>query len=248
MPHLPTELPDQLLQIADRLTARLSDLVFDPPVTHVYNPLVYARAGFDRYLRCYANGPKPVMLVGMNPGPWGMAQTGVPFGDPPSVKSWLAIDVPIDHPASQHPKRPVTGFASPRREVSGRRLWGWAKARFETPAHFFKTFFVVNYCPLMFMEASGRNRTPDKLPVSQRKPLLEACDEALYHTAAALQAVWVIGIGKFAADRVAHALKNGSFKTGRITHPSPANPKANQGWAALVDRELHELGLGDLLP
>ena len=248
MPHPPNELPERLLQIADSLTARLSDLVFDPPVSHIYNPLVYARAGFDCYLRRYATGPKPVMLVGMNPGPWGMAQTGVPFGDPLSVKSWLAIDVPIDHPASQHPKRPVSGFASPRREVSGRRLWGWAKARFETPARFFKTFFVVNYCPLMFMETSGRNRTPDKLPVSQRKPLIEACDDALYQTAAALRAVWVIGIGKFAADRVDHALNTDNFKTGRITHPSPANPKANQDWTALADRELKDLCLGNLLP
>jgi single-strand selective monofunctional uracil DNA glycosylase len=217
-------------------------------VSHVYNPLIYARAGFQRYLEHCATGSKQVLLVGMNPGPWGMAQTGVPFGDPVCVKSWLKIEASIDRPPAMHPKRPVAGFNSRRREVSGQRVWGWAQKRFDTPARFFASFLVINYCPLVFMEASGRNRTPDKLPVAERKPLLDACDHALRQTAACLDAHWVIGIGNFAAQSVARALAGSSCHTGRITHPSPANPKANRGWATLIEQELTAMGLADLLP
>jgi len=33
------------------------------------------------------------------------------------------------------------------------------------------------------------------------------------------------------------------LKVGRITHPSPANPKANRGWESMVEWELSELGI-----
>jgi len=42
----------------------------------------------------------------MNPGPWGMAQTGVPFGEINAVKDWLGINAEVDKPQKQHPKRP----------------------------------------------------------------------------------------------------------------------------------------------
>src|SRR5688572_32536315 len=95
----------------------------------------------------------------MNPGPFGMAQTGVPFGDVAMVRDWLGIVAAVAKPRDEHPKRPVLGFECQRSEVSGARLWGWARARFGTPQRFFERFFVANYCPLAFMESSGANRT-----------------------------------------------------------------------------------------
>jgi single-strand selective monofunctional uracil DNA glycosylase len=232
-----------LAAITNRLIRDLDKLAFAGPVTHVYNPLRYARRPYDQYLKIYGRTAVEVVLVGMNPGPWGMAQTGVPFGDVTAVRDWLGIRAPVGKPAREHPKRPVEGFDCHRSEVSGQRLWGWARERFGTPEAFFARFFVANYCPLMFLEENGRNRTPDKLPVAERKPLLEACDRALRDTLAVLAPRFVVGIGRFAAQRVEIASAGQGFALGRITHPSPANPKANRGWSALVAKELRALGI-----
>lgn len=123
----------------------------------------------------------------MNPGPFGMAQTGVPFGEVELVRDWLGIDTKIGKPPREHPKRPIEGFACQRREISGQRLWGFARARFERPERFFARFFVWNYCPLLFLEASGRNLTPDKLRAAERAPLEAACDGALRRAIAILR-------------------------------------------------------------
>jgi single-strand selective monofunctional uracil DNA glycosylase len=172
-----------------------------------------------------------------------MAQTGVPFGDAEFVKGWLGIDGEVGTPPLQHPKRAVLGFQCSRGEVSGQRLWGWARDRFGSPEAFFRRFWVGNYCPLVFMEESGRNRTPDRLKRSEKMALFEACDEALRRTVRWVRPRYVIGVGNFAAQRAATALSGQAVLIGRITHPSPANPKANRGWAELVERELDDLGL-----
>jgi single-strand selective monofunctional uracil DNA glycosylase len=235
-------------QIIEALNRELEALRFAPPVTHVYNPLDYAKAAYLQYAERYGRGRRPVVLLGMNPGPWGMAQTGVPFGDVTVVVEWLAVQAPVGRPAVMHPKRPVEGGACRRGEVSGRRLWGWARDVFGTPQRFFETFFVANYCPLVFMEASGRNRTPDKLPVGERRLLEAACDRALVALADLMQPGHVIGVGAFAAASARRALVETSVSVGQITHPSPANPRANRDWAARVAVELSELGLGALRP
>jgi single-strand selective monofunctional uracil DNA glycosylase len=229
--------------ITDSLVAELQLLHFGLPVTHVYNPLEYARAPYDLYLDLYSKRSTEVVLLGMNPGPWGMAQTGVPFGEVTAVRDWLRIEAPVSSPAELHPKRPVEGFACPRSEVSGRRLWGWAKERFKTPERFFARFFVANYCPLLFIESSGRNRTPNNLRPVEKKPLLEICDLALRHTVQWLEPRYVVGVGRFATERAEVSLAGLDLTTGRITHPSPANPKANRGWDNLVTRELRDLGI-----
>jgi len=229
--------------IVDRLAADVSRLTFRPPVTHVYNPLVYARDGYDQYTARFGNSPKEVLFVGMNPGPWGMSQTGVPFGEIETVRQWMGIHTRVSIPDSTHPKRPVEGIHCRRREISGKRLWGWARQRFGTPDVFFSRFFVANYCPLMFVESSGKNRTPDKLPAVERRALQDACDKALRDVVTLLKPTFVVGIGRFSAERIAAVLADKSVTTGRIIHPSPANPKANKGWNGLIEAELEALGI-----
>jgi single-strand selective monofunctional uracil DNA glycosylase len=238
-----TDAPAALLEASDALVRALARLRFTPPVTPVYQPLEYARAAWGSYLERYGAGPKEVILVGMNPGPFGMAQTGVPFGEVELVRDWLGIDAVIDRPRREHPKRLVEGFACTRREVSGQRLWGWARDRFEKPERFFSRFFVANYCPLLFLEASGRNRTPDKLPAAERTPLEAACDAALRRTVEILRPGLVVGVGGFAEARARTALAGLDVSIGRIPHPSPASPTANRGWAPQAEAALRELGV-----
>mgnify|MGYP001619344429 FL=1 len=229
--------------IADRLRREVLRLGFANPVTHVYNPLDYAWEPHARYLERYGRGRKEVILLGMNPGPWGMAQTGVPFGEVNFVRDWLGINEPVGKPKREHPQRLVTGFACKRSEVSGARLWGWAKENFVTPQRFFAQFFVANYCPLMFMEATARNRTPDKLPLLEREPLFAACDCALRRTVEALQPRYVIGVGVFAESRACEALAGMNVTIGGILHPSPASPAANRNWPAKATTQLARLGI-----
>ncbi|MCH7666221.1 MAG: single-stranded DNA-binding protein [Acidobacteria bacterium] len=232
-----------LISSARRLSREVSELGFGEPVTHVYNPLDYAWIPHRLYLERYGAAPKEVVLVGMNPGPWGMAQTGVPFGEVSLVRDWLRIESAVKVPLDQHPRRPIEGFSCRRSEVSGRRIWGWARDRFGTPEVFFERFFVANYCPLSFMEESGRNLTPDKLPADEREPLLEICDRALVRAVEALEPDLVIGIGKWAEDRARRALEKLDVRIGRILHPSPASPLANRGWAEQAERQLEDLGV-----
>ncbi len=232
-----------LTAIARELSRAAGRLEFGPPVERVYNPLDYAWRPHRLYLERYGGAPKEVVLVGMNPGPWGMAQTGVPFGEVGLVRDWLGLEAPVSKPAAEHPKRPVEGFACRRSEVSGRRLWGWAKRRFGTPERFFARFFVANYCPLSFLEESGRNRTPDRLPAAEKGELLAICDRALAASVERLRPRVVVGVGRFAEGRARAALAGSGVAVGRVLHPSPASPAANRGWEREMERGLAALGV-----
>ena len=231
------------ISISRWLARHVQGLRFGPPTACAYNPLVYARRPHEAYLVRYARQGVETLLVGMNPGPWGMAQTGVPFGEVAMVREFLGIDETVGRPRVMHPKRPIEGFACGRSEVSGRRFWGWARDRYRTATHFSRAFLVTNYCPLVFMEASGANRTPDKLPAGEREPLFELCDEALRRLVAWCNPQRVVGVGAFAAARAAVALREADVPIGMILHPSPASPAANRGWAQEAERQLRSLGI-----
>ena len=231
-----------LIDVSKWMKKALAPLEFGLPVTHVYNPLEYAWKPHERYLKKFS-GPTEILLLGMNPGPFGMAQTGVPFGEVNLVRDWMGLQSPVGKPDPEHPKRKIEGFACPRSEVSGARLWGWAKETFGTADDFFARFYVANYCPLVFMEESGKNRTPDKLPVHERAPLETICDEALRRTIDIMAPQHLVGVGQFAETRLRKVAGDG-VAVGRVLHPSPASPAANRGWAAAARRDFEKLGIG----
>lgn len=231
-----------LHSISKRLSADVDKLTFAEPVTHVYNPLDYAWELHADYLERFGNRGARILLLGMNPGPWGMAQTGVPFGEVNFVRDWMGLHGTVKAPKNEHPKRPIEGLQCSRSEVSGARLWGWAQRSFVTPEAFFDRFFVWNYCPLSFMEESGRNRTPDKLPASEREELFAVCDKRLAEVAETLDVERVIGVGAFAEKQARKAI-NMDIEFGRILHPSPASPKANAGWEDAIALELNAMGI-----
>ena len=78
---------------ARTLSDTLDSLRFAPPESHVYNPLTYAWAPNAAYLRRYGQGRKRVVFVGMNPGPFGMVQTGVPFGEIAAVRDAILAEL-----------------------------------------------------------------------------------------------------------------------------------------------------------
>lgn len=233
----------QLIDAAQELSAQVARLRFAEPITHIYNPLEYAWPAHEQYLRQFGSGKKRVVFLGMNPGPFGMTQTGVPFGEVAAVRDWMKIHAAIGKPAKEHPKRPVAGFDCIRSEVSGRRLWGLFAERFGAPEKFFAEHFVVNYCPLVFCEVSGRNFTPDKLPAAEQARLFAVCDEHLRRVLEILEPEWLIGVGGFALARGETVSEKVNVKLGKILHPSPASPAANRGWSQAVTKQLVELGI-----
>ena len=235
-------LADALVEAARNLNAAVDSMRFAAPVSHVYNPLDYAWAPNELYLRRYGASRKRVIFVGMNPGPFGMVQTGVPFGEIDTVRDWLGLEAEVGRPVTENPKRPIEGFDCTRSEVSGRRLWGLFRERFGSPEAFFAEHYVANYCPLAFFDG-GRNLTPDKLPVAESAPLEAACDAHLRRVVELLEPEWVIGVGVWAEGRARAALAGTPVQFGRVLHPSPASPAANRGWSPAATRQLVEQGV-----
>lgn len=238
----PSDTARAAIAAARTLSDTLALMRFAPPVSHVYDPLTYAWPVHETYLTRFAATPKRVVFLGMNPGPFGMAQTGVPFGEIEIVRDWLGLSGTVSKPPVENPKRPVEGFACTRSEVSGRRLWGLFRERFGSAETFAQDHFVANYCPLAFFDG-GRNLTPDKLPVAESGPLMAACDKHLRALIDALQPEWVVGVGAWAEQRAAQALAGRNLRIGRVLHPSPASPAANRGWSPAATRQLVDLGI-----
>lgn len=234
---------ESVLRAQRSLAREASKLRFEAPVACVYNPLEYAAEAAEAYVTRFLRAPIDALFLGMNPGPWGMVQTGIPFGEVGLVRDWMGIEASIGKPPREHPKRPVEGFACARSEVSGRRLWGWVAERFGTPEAFFERFFVWNYCPLVFMEEGGKNRTPDKLTASERQALFALCDQALAGLVEACQPQRIIGVGRFAQKQARAALGPDSIPVETVLHPSPASPIANRGWAPQAEAQLIAMGL-----
>lgn len=234
----------KLAEAAQRLSvicdAAIPKLEKKTIVAHATNPLDYAWPHHEQYLLKWGNRGGKTLLLGMNPGPWGMAQTGVPFGATEVAQSFLQIEArELETPSNAHPKRPIEGMALERQEISGTRLWNLMKAHFGTVENTFDNLFVVNHCPLLLLGETGKNITPNNLPSAIMSPLLKACDEHLLDVIDIIGVTRVIGIGKYAEQRARLAL--GAGKTGSGTsrdgrsiridtcwHPSPASPLANR--------------------
>ena len=239
-----SKVANEVLRAAATLRAAVDPLKFGAPVTHVYNPLSYAWVAHEQYVKKFATIPKRIIFLGVNPGPFGMAQTGVPFGEVNAVRDWMGLRAEVKRPAREHPKRPVLGFNCPRCEVSGQRLWGLFAQRFGSPENFFREHFVVNYCPLAFIAESGSNITPDKLPRREVERLFAACDEHLARVVEILRPEWLVGVGGFAL-RCAQSLveRMPQLRAAQILHPSPASPAANRDWAGAATKQLQESGV-----
>jgi single-strand selective monofunctional uracil DNA glycosylase len=236
-----------MIAAAKKLRKELDTLQFRSPVSVVYNPLQYAWKAHEMYLSKYAQGPCRVLLLGMNPGPWGMAQTGVPFGEVAAVREYLQIEAPIAKPPVEHPKRPIEGFGCARSEVSGRRLWGLFAARYPKPEQFFEEHFVANYCPLVFMDEGARNITPDKLTMVESERMDAMCDMHLATLIRWLQPEYAVGVGGYAQSCLQRVCcSDEAFRTikiSKILHPSPASPAANRDWSGQATQQLLASGV-----
>ncbi|GAB1869319.1 Single-strand selective monofunctional uracil DNA glycosylase [Camponotus japonicus] len=236
---------DKLLSIEQELCTKLQDVTFPSVIQYIYKPLEYASETHAMYVHKYCTGEKKVLFVGMNPGPWGMSQTGVPFGEINMVRNWLKIFGPVKSPLKEHPDRKVTGFQCTRSEISGLRLWGLFRDLCGSPENFFRYAYMHNYCPLAFMDARARNITPAELKGEGQKILHEACDKALIDIIQLLKVKIIVGIGNYAEKRAQIAVQTGGLPNIQVMvlrHPSP-RAVGNQNWNETAMQRLDELGL-----
>jgi single-strand selective monofunctional uracil DNA glycosylase len=169
----------------------------------------------------------------------------VPFGDIKTVKEWLKVTGKVHPPKKQHPKRPIEGMQVKKREVSGQRLWGLFQAMAGSPEVFFKHCLVYNYCPLCFIDSTGKNLAPNNLSPAERSKLTSLCDEAMRDIIQLLQPHTLVGVGKWTEDRLNRIQKefNLSVRVVGIMHPSPLNSRANTDFSGKVRAELDRLQL-----
>ena len=236
------EIGKRFVHLENRLADQLLQLNYPENVEYIYNPLSYASSPHLDYVEKYANDiPKPVLFLGMNPGPWGMAQTGVPFGEIQHVKNWLGICSEVDKPAKEHPKKPIKGFNCTRREVSGERFWSFFSNTCQMPEVFFKNCIVYNHCPLVYMNKTGKNLTPPDLKIHSRNQVLSLCDQTLKAVIELYMVKHIVGIGRFAEARAKKVLQINKIENVKVhfmIHPSPASPIANKGWGASAQEAL----------
>lgn len=67
----------KLHAIESQMSLELKTINFPNNIVAIYNPLEYAEAIHCEYMSKYLDGIKKVLFIGMNPGPFGMCQTGV---------------------------------------------------------------------------------------------------------------------------------------------------------------------------
>jgi len=200
-------------------------------VNYAYNPLDYAWKPHEFYLEKYGSLGAKTIIMGMNPG-HGMGNTGIPFGCPEKVKTYLNItNLKVKQPVKTHHKREITGLECKKPEISGKRIWGLIEEIYGSPTNAFKEIFVLNHFPLWMFNESGQNITPDKLRKSTTKEIFTVCNKYLTDIADILNSETIIGVGKYAHKMAKLAISDNRIKSitvKEIPHPSPANPLANK--------------------
>ena len=217
-------------KLRDDVEKFADSLVKEGSVDAVYNPLAYAWEPHRAYLELASGGGAKTLLLGMNPGPHGMGQMGIPFAATSVVRELLKItNLEVGQPRKPHPKIPISGLDLPKEEVSGTRLWGLLANEYGSAESIFKSVFLLNHCPLMlFSGERATNITPDKITGPTTKALLERCDEHLREVVDIMQIERVIGVGRYSEKRALNALSGIDISVTTCWHPSPASPLANR--------------------
>ncbi len=194
----------------------------------VYNVFEYAWQGWEAYIHKCAKLSAKIMLLGINPGPHGMLQTGIPFGSISAVRNYIGIhDADIKQPTVLHKNRPVDGMKYTKEEQSGLLLWNTIESLFTNSLNFFSHCFVINYCPLAFFTQKGENITPDKLGTEERKDVEHRCTSHLLEYLNIFNTSLILAIGRYAFNKAQllsrdlHIIPQKNIIY--IPHPSPLN-------------------------
>nr|XP_022920875.1 single-strand selective monofunctional uracil DNA glycosylase-like [Onthophagus taurus] len=249
-PHLieanEEDIPTIFLNYEQQLSLELNNLTFSFPVHYIYNPLEYAWEPHSTFVKTYCKGTKDVLFLGLNPGPWGMCQTGIPFGEVNISKEWLKMNGEVEKPKDECPKKQIKGFECHRSEESGKRFYGFFKNLCRTPEAFFKNAFVYNLCPLAFMKKESANITPHELKGQIKKDIENICGKTLVDILKLLDIKIIVALGRYTekqAIEITQGFQLGHIKVIYMPHPSP-RVVGNNNWA---EKAQNVLDTNDLL-
>ncbi|XP_049285272.1 single-strand selective monofunctional uracil DNA glycosylase [Anopheles funestus] len=236
----------QVYHIEQELSAALRKVTLPSDVAACYDPIEYASEIHCAYLQRFLDGPKPILFLGMNPGPWGMCQTGVPFGYVPAVRDWMGLRGTVTKPKPELAARPVEGLACTREEQSGKRWWGLYEELCGTSDGFFRSCFVYNLCPLAFFHQTGRNITPSELKGKAKGEIQSISEQYLAIALTLLKPKIVISVGRYTEDRIKSLTKQNkidpTIATYCMPHPSPRSLN-NTNWPEKAKLWLTEHGI-----
>jgi Uracil DNA glycosylase superfamily. len=195
------------------------------------NVFSYAIDPFLEYLEKAERGSVRTLYLGMNPGPYGMYRTGIPFCDFVTKREFLKITASVDETFIDVDAVRGEKPDEKRREVSGMRLWGLFESVYHSPERFFSSSLVLSYSPLIFFRSEGRraNIALSDVKSLDRKRIEKVSDEFLKRYIKELKCDTLVGIGDY-AHRALVRCSDGE-RLLKIAHPSPANPAANGDWA-----------------
>lgn len=224
-----------------------------PPAVVGADPTDYCADYFRAYLDRAASGQRPCLVVGMNPSPHGQAQNGVPFGDTPTVRrilaQWLG-SVRSEGACVMQPNGPyiyggtdltkplltIEGLDYGRGEESGRRLWGLLEQLCGSLDAVLERCLLINYCPLVLLDADGRNVTPSSWPrtAAPVRAMEAACDAWVREVVSIVKPEIVIGVGEYARQRCDGAVREVvGLQVVGMRHPSPLAGTA-QAWQSIA--------------
>ncbi|XP_022920876.2 single-strand selective monofunctional uracil DNA glycosylase-like [Onthophagus taurus] len=235
-------IPKIFLKYEDQLSKELNNLTFSSPAHYIYNPLEYAWKPHSTFVKTYCKGTKDVLFLRINPGPWGMCQTGIPFGEVNISKEWLKMNGEVEKPKNECPKKQIKGFECHRSEQSGKRFYGFFKNLCRTPEVFFKNAFVYNFCPLSFMEKEEEgkrcaNITPDKLKGQIKKDLENICGKTLVNILKLLDVKIIVAVGRYTEKQAVKIIQESQLDIEVIymRHPSRM---AGRNWSKTAQNVL----------
>lgn len=236
------------VDVTRELNERMETVTIEEKVEWFYNPLDYAFPVHAEYLKTFGDDTKTGFFLGMNPGPWGMAQTGVPFTDPYIARDWMGLsEQPIGTPSNEREERPIKGWESDRKEASGQKLHGFFREVYGSLEAFFDDNIVMNYCPLVMYSEEATNTTPEDLLKDDRERLYSICDPYLEALIDFYDPDVFVGIGRFGQRRIADVTDRAEEEVAYLPHPSPASPIATRDggdyWRGLVRETLEEENL-----
>ncbi len=233
----------------------------------IWNPGLYGETWHARFRRLYRPGQHPLVVFGLNPGPYGMAQTGIPFTDIRRLVSALPdlaaelrgrgerVEPPGLAPPGLRP------YLSRSFESSAVRVYRFLKKGWGGAERGWTEVVVANPCTLLFIDpAEGKNRTPADLARAARlrgsgrdqvRELVESFGRIRIRCAVesieALSPRGAILLGKDVQAALGPALRRilGEARVIPWEHPARAVPES---WASGLLSALRRRGLTGIAP
>lgn len=198
----------------------------DKPVNvrRILNPLVYAWHLHEEYMGKVPQGTK-ILFVGMNPSPSSL--TGIPFYEKDAMTNLFGAPL-LTQLLNEMPAK----YRGNETSESGQRFWEFVFKKFGSYDKFFRYCFIINYCPLIFMNKDGGNVPLDGFNDASQsllKNLMAISDSGLKDIIDHIKPTLIIGIGRYAFNRVRQA-NTSNIKCYQIRHPSPATGMTSDQW------------------